>query len=189
MSAEFQARRSGQGHEALPSEIYIPLVDSLYKDSRTFFTGSAILIAAILVTYLKTNEIFIFYCALAFFLVVCARGMLMRAYSRARSQVTTVEAARQWERRYVIGAASSVGLLGAWCFISFARTGDPFANLVSFTMAIVYAVGIFGRNFGNNRFVVLQVFCVWAPMTAALVLYGNLFHWVFAALLAPGFAA
>jgi len=37
--------------------------------------------------------------------------------------------------------------------------------------------------------VILQILCAWAPMTAALVLYGNLFHWIFAALLAPSFIA
>ena len=189
MSAVVQPHRPVKGHEALPAEIYIPLVDLLYKDGRTLLTGSLFLTAAILVTYLKTSEISLLWCAAAFFLVACARGMLMRAYARARAQVTNVEAARRWEHRYVIGASASVALLGVWCFVSFAQTSDPFANLVSFTMAIVYAVGIFGRNFGNDRFVIVQVFCVWAPMTAALLIYGNLYHWLFAGLLAPAFVA
>ena len=60
-----------------------------------------------------------------------------------------------------------------WCFLTLALTSDPFAVLVSFSMTIAYATGIFGRNFGSARFVVVQIFCAWAPMTAALLLYGN----------------
>jgi diguanylate cyclase (GGDEF)-like protein/PAS domain S-box-containing protein len=189
MSPFFRTGRRVAGHDALPPEIYIPLVDSLYKDGRTLFTGSVLLTIGILVTFSKTHEIFLFYCAVAFFVVACARGISMQAYWRARPAVTNPEAARRWEHRYVVGASSSVALLGIWCFISFARTSDPFANLVSFTLAICYAVGIYGRNFGNDRFVVAQVFCLSVPLTSALLLYGNLYHWIFACILAPGLLA
>jgi diguanylate cyclase (GGDEF)-like protein len=74
-----------------------------------------------------------------------------------------------------------------WCFLTLALTSDPFAVLVSFSMTIAYATGIFGRDFGSARFVVVQIFCAWAPMTAALLLYGNHYHWIFAGLLVPSF--
>src|SRR5689334_14629182 len=74
-------------------------------------------------------------------------------------------------------------------FLAFARTSDPFTQLVSFSMTIAYTTGIFGRNFGSARFVVVQIFCAWAPITAALLLYGNFFHWIFAGLLIPAFLA
>jgi diguanylate cyclase (GGDEF)-like protein len=50
-------------------------------------------------------------------------------------------------------------------------------------------MGISGRNFGNIRFVIVQILCAWAPMTAALLLYGNLYYWVFAGILVPFFLA
>ena len=111
----------------------------------------------------------------------------MNAYFRARSTVTSTEAAKRWEHRYVAGASASVALLGIWCFIAFSRTSDPFAHLVSFSMTIAYAAGIFGRNFANARFVVVQILCTSVPMTAALLFYGNPFHWIFAGLLVPSF--
>ena len=110
---------------------------------------------------------------------------MMRAYLRTRDTVTTAEIARRWEYRYGIGASAILLLLSIWCFIAFSRTNDPFAHLVSFSMTIAYAAGIFGRNFANPRFVIVQILCTWAPITAALVLYGNLFYWIFAALLDP----
>jgi diguanylate cyclase (GGDEF)-like protein len=181
------APRTHKPHEALPAEIYLPLVDSLYQDGRTLFVGTVLVTAAILLTYWKTGEILLLVCAAAVVAVACVRALTIRAYLRTRATVTTTEAARRWEHRYVAGAAASLALLGIWCFVAFAWTTDPYASLVSFTMTTIYAVGIFGRNFGSVRFVVVQILCAWVPCTAALVLYGNMFHWIFAALLAPFF--
>ncbi|MGA2816711.1 MAG: EAL domain-containing protein [Xanthobacteraceae bacterium] len=185
MGSALRTRRAG--HEALPPEIYLPLVDSLFKEGRTLFIGTIFVIGSVFITYWKTGEILILYCAAAIFLVACARGIMMRAYLRARSTVTTSEAARRWEYRYGVGSSASVALLGIWCYVAFTRTSDPFAHLVSFSMTIAYATGIFGRNFGNSRFVIVQILCASVPMIAALVLYGNLFHYIFAALLIPSF--
>jgi diguanylate cyclase (GGDEF)-like protein/PAS domain S-box-containing protein len=185
MSSALRTREAG--HKALPPEIYLPLVDSLFKEGRTLLIGTIFVIGSVLITYWKTGEILILYCAIAIFFVACARGLMMRAYLRARSTVTTVEAARRWDNRYGVGASVILALLGTWCYVSFSQTADPFADLVSFSMTIAYAAGIFGRNFANPRFVIIQILCTWAPITAALVFYGNLFHWIFAALLIPSF--
>jgi diguanylate cyclase (GGDEF)-like protein len=189
MSSELHAPRTVQRQDALPPEIYIPLVDSLYKDGRTLLMGTIFVAGSVLVTYWKTGEALLLSCAVAIVLVACARGLMMRAYARVRSTVKSNAVARRWEHRYVAGAATSVALLGIWCYIAFATTADPFAHLVSFSMTIAYVVGIFGRNFGNARFVIVQILCAWVPMTAALLLHGNFYYWIFAALLIPFFLA
>jgi diguanylate cyclase (GGDEF)-like protein len=177
-----------QRPDSLPPEIYIPLVDSLYKDGRTLLMGTIFVAGSVLVTFWKTGQVLLLACAVAIVLVACARGLIMRAYARVRASVKENDAARRWERRYVGGAATSVALLGIWCYVAFVATSDPFAQLVSFSMTIAYVVGIFGRNFGNARFVVVQILCAWVPMTAAL-LHGSPYHWIFAALLIPFFLA
>ena len=183
----FALRDRQSGHDALPAEIYLPLVDSLFQDARTLITGSVFVTVSILLTYWKTGEPVLLYCAVAVLVVGVARALVMRAYARARDTVKTSEIARRWEYRYAAGASASVAILGFWCYAAFAWTHDPFAHLVSFSMTIAYTMGIFGRNFGSARFVVVQIVCAWAPMTAALLLYGNVFHWVFAGLLIPFF--
>jgi diguanylate cyclase (GGDEF)-like protein/PAS domain S-box-containing protein len=185
MSSALRSRKSG--HETLPPEIYLPLVDSLFKEGRTLLIGTFFIIGSVLVTYWKTGAILILYCAVAIFLVACGRGLIIQAYLRARSTVTTTEAARRWEFRYGAGASMILALLGTWCYVAFSQTTDPFAHLVSFSMTIAYAAGIFGRNFANSRFVIVQILCTWAPITAALVFYGSVYHWIFAALLIPSF--
>ncbi len=174
---------------AVPPDIYIPLVDSLYKDGRTLFIGTLFVAGSILTTYWKTGEPLFLACAFAVVGVAGTRGAMMRAYARVRSSVTSNAVARRWERRYVAGAAASVALLGIWCYIAFSRTSDPFAHLISFSMTIAYVIGIFGRNFGNSRSVIIQILCAWVPITAALLLHGDVYHWIFAALLGPFFLA
>ena len=187
MSFALPIRRPVPGHEPLPPEIYLPLVDSLYQDGKLLLTGSIFVTASVFVTYWKTGEILLLYCALAIVLVASARGIVMRAYTRARLTVTTAEAAARWEHRYGAGASASVALLGIWCYIAFSRTSDPFVHLTSFSMTIAYTLGIFARNFGSARFVNVQILCAWTPMTAVLLIYGNPFYWFFAGLLVPFF--
>ena len=187
MSTAFRTRRPVAGREAPSSEISISLVNSLYKDGRTFLVGTILVTGPAFITYWKTGEILLLSCALAIAFVACARGLLMHAYLRVRSTVTSLEVARRWEHRYLAGTTVSHALLGIWCYVAFSQTSDPFVYLFSFSMTIIYAAGIFGRNFANPRFVFVQIFCVWAPMTAALLLYGNPYYWIFAGFLALSF--
>jgi diguanylate cyclase (GGDEF)-like protein/PAS domain S-box-containing protein len=189
MTSAIRSLRPVPPQNALPPDIYIPLVDSLYRDSRTLVLGKIVVGVSVLVTFWKTGEALLLSCAMAIGLVACARVMVMRAYARARSTIMDSEVARRWEHRYVVGAATSVALLGFWCYVAFAWTSDPFVHLVSFSMTIAYVVGVFGRNFGNIRFVIVQILCAWAPMTAALVLHGGVYHWIFAGLIVPFFFA
>ena len=159
----------------------------LFKEGRALFLGTIFVLGSVVVTYWKTGEILILYCAIAIFLVACAREVVLRAYLRAKPGIRTVASARRWENRYSIGASASVALLSIWCFVAFSQTSDPFAHLVSFTMTLAYACGIFGRNFANARFVIIQIICTWLPMTAALLIYGTWYHWIFALLLVPTF--
>jgi diguanylate cyclase (GGDEF)-like protein len=189
MKPATQSAATTEAIRKVPTEIYIPLVDSLYKDGRTLFSGTIFIVGSVLVTYWKTGEPLLLLSAFLFAFVAFARGLSMRAYARARATIKTDEAARRWEYRYVVGAATSVLLLGIWCYIAFALTNDAFAQLVSFTMTIAYVIGIFGRNFGSARFVIVQILCAWIPITAALILHGDIYHWIFAALLIPFFMA
>ncbi len=187
MSPARGTRPTVSGQESLPTEIYLALVDSLYQERRTLLLGKVFVIGSVFITYWKTGESLLFYCATAMILVAFARGLAIAAYFRVRPTIKTMEDGRRWEHRYVAGAAAFFALLGIWCYIAFALTDDPYAYLVSFSMTFIYAAGIFGRNFASPSFVILQIFCAWAPMTAALLVHGNLFHWIFAGLLAPFF--
>ena len=174
MSLAFRTHRPAQKLETLPPEIYIPLVDSLFKDGRTLLAGTIFVAGSIFITYWKTGEPLLLGCALAILLVAGARGMLMRAYAPGALQ------SHERERGPALGiplrrGSGRIGRAARHVVLSSPSrcTSDPFAVLVSFSMTIAYVTGIFGRNFGSSRFVVVQILCAWAPMTAALLLYGN----------------
>jgi diguanylate cyclase (GGDEF)-like protein len=169
------------------TDISISLVDSLYKDSGTFLVGTILVGGPAFIIYWKTGNNLLLLCALAIVAVACVRALLMYAYFCRRSTVDNLESVKRWERRYLAGATVTHALLGVWCFIAFSQSSDPFASFFSFSVTIIYAAGIFGRNFANPRFVFVQIFCVWLPMAAALLLYGNPYHWVYAGFLALSF--
>jgi diguanylate cyclase (GGDEF)-like protein len=187
MNAAQGKRRSSD--QDLPSEFYIPLVDSLYKEGRTLFLGFGMVLGSVLITYWKTGKTSLLVCALALAGIAGARTLEMRAYDRVHFAIRNSTDARRWEDRYVAGSAMTMLLLGSWCYLSVAQTSDPFAQLVSFSITIAYSVGISGRNFGSSRLVTALIWCTAVPMVAALLLHGDIYHWVFAGLLAPFFLA
>ncbi len=181
-------RRTLEGH-SIPTEIYIPLVDSLYQEGRTLLVGYFMAVGSILLTYWKTGDYLLLACAVAFSLVAAVRAFDMRAYARVRDTIKTSKAARHWEYRYGAGAASALSTLGVWCFLGAAETTDPYVPLVSFSITIAYVIGITGRNFGSRRLVVVQILSVAVPMISGLVLYGDRYYLIFAPLLAMFFIA
>ena len=178
-----------QHNPEVPAEIFISVVDSLYADSRTFFTGSLAVSLAILLTAWKTDEPLLYFCMVAFALIALVRVIGIRAYLRERPGVKTTEAAATWEYRYVIGTSAHVTLLGVWCIIAFAKTDDAFVHLVSIVSTIAFLIGIAGRNFGSHRLVTVQILCA-APLIAiALLIPGNAYYAAYAFLLMAFFVS
>jgi diguanylate cyclase (GGDEF)-like protein/PAS domain S-box-containing protein len=169
------------------SDVTISLIDALYKDRSTFLVGTVLVGGPAFIVYWKSGDIPLLICAVAIVLTASVRGILMQIYCRKRSSVRSLESARRWERLYLAGASLTHLLLGVWCYVAFSRSTDPFVYFFSFSVTIVYAAGIFGRNFANIRFVFVQILCVWVPMAAALLLHGNPYHWIYAAFLSLSF--
>ena len=132
--------------DGLPKDIYISLVGSLYQDSRTLVIGSVGASAAAFLTAMWTGEMWLLVFAVAVPSIACLRALDMRRFARRRKTLT-VEAARVWELRYVIGAAVSVVLLGGWCVTTFIVSDDTFLRILTFAGLVAYMVGISGRNF------------------------------------------
>ncbi len=176
------------GREIAP-EIYIPLVDSLYQEGRTLLVGYFMATGAILLTYWKTGNFILLACAIAFSVVAAVRALDMRRYARVRDEVNSSEKALQWEFRYGVGAASSLAILGLWCYWALTDTNDAYAPLVSFSITIAYVIGITGRNFGSSRLVVAQILSVAVPMIAGLLVDENPYYLAFVPVLAMFFVA
>ena len=179
------ARRDGQ---PLPAEIYVSLVDALFKDFSSLIVGSVAASITALITAWKTGEQALYLCSAAMLVVALVRAVDVRAYQKQRPLVTGIAAARRWELRYVVGAAAHVSLMGIWCLLAFVKTSDTFVQFISFSLTLAYMIGISGRNFASNLLVTAQIVCAGIPMTIALFSVGGAYYTVFAFVLVPFFA-
>jgi hypothetical protein len=132
-------RLRGCQQPQVPAEIYIPIVDSLYSETRTLFLGSLAVSLAVLLTAWKTGEPLIYLCWVILIVIATARAFDMATYARHRAALTSVEVAAGWEFRYALGAAGFMGMLGVWCVVCFATTSDPFVELVSIVSTVAYS--------------------------------------------------
>ncbi|MFY0610681.1 MAG: response regulator [Hyphomicrobiaceae bacterium] len=173
----------------ISDEVYISLVDSLFKEVRSLFLGSLFTGLAMAASFWKTGDWTFLIWTIAFFAVASIRIYGIRHYNRTRKPDMTRQEAERWDLLYTAGATMSVALLGSWCFLAFAITSEPYVQLVSFSMTIGYIIGIFSRNFGNPRSAGIQTFSAGFPMTAGLLISGDPYLWFFAVLLAPLFLA
>jgi diguanylate cyclase (GGDEF)-like protein len=178
------------GHDRkLPTEIYTSLVASLFSDPRTLLIGALGSMASAVITAWKTGEPSLIICAIGIIGVSLARAADMQAFATRRETAMTRAAAIRWELRYVVGAASFMALMGAWCFFAFARTSDPMVQLLAFAMVLVNMIGVAARNFGSRLLVNAQLVCAGVPMTAALFITGDLYFVVFGCVLVPFFVS
>ncbi|HET9902646.1 MAG TPA: EAL domain-containing protein [Xanthobacteraceae bacterium] len=186
-----RSRKIGESvdRRELPADIYIPLVDSLYDDTRSLFVGSLATVAAVLLSAWKTGEPLLVFCAGAMMMVAIARLLAMSAYWRPKNRPKSVAAARKWEIEYVIGAAVYVSLLGLWCVIAFGRSSDGFVRQLSLVVTIAHLIGVSGRNFGSERLVAVLILCASLPITLALMLAQDVYHLLLAVILVPFFLA
>lgn len=171
----------------IPDEFFIPLVDSFFKEVRSLLIGALIAVTAMVACFIKTDVWAFFGLALTFLLISAARLSSIVVYNRREEPLSSRSEATRWEMLYASGASIAVALLGIWCWLALALTDDPFVRLVSFSITIGYLIGVFGRNFGNSQFVTIQTLCASIPIIGALLSFGDLYHWLFAALLVPLF--
>ena len=70
--------------QPLPAEIYVSLVDALFKDSRSLFVGSLAASITALITAWKTGEQALYLCSVAIVIVACMRALDVQAYAKRR---------------------------------------------------------------------------------------------------------
>jgi diguanylate cyclase (GGDEF)-like protein len=173
---------------ALPTDIYISLVSSLFSEARTLFLGSIATSLAVFLTAWKASDPWLLACAVALILVTCVRALNMRMAARRQASLT-IEQAAQWEFHYALGASAFSLLLGLWCVIAFVWLDDPFVRAVSLASNIAYAIGTAGRNFASKAIVRSQTISAALPISIALLLSGEVAYGIFAVLLLAFFAS
>lgn len=171
----------------IPIEVYSSLVDALYEIAVSYFVGSLAATLAVVVTAWQADSPTLLVFAALIALVALVRAVDMRSYARVRSSLWDKAVFQRWERRYVIGAAIYVSMLGAWCVACFVVTDDPFVRLFSFVVMVAYLIGVSGRNFASPSLVLSQIVGAAVPMTIAIVYAGGIYYAMLVIVLVPFF--
>lgn len=167
----------------MPAIDYVSIIRSVYGDRRAMLAGAfASAFAAGLSAY-KAQSWPLYLIAFAFVAIGLVRYLNMRAFSRAAIGNDDALAAEDWENRAVLIGSMLALVYGLWCLVSMLWVQDPYAELVSASLAIAVMVGICARNFGLDRLVALQMLLVIGPLSVGLLLRGDVYHPVLAALL------
>jgi diguanylate cyclase (GGDEF)-like protein len=169
--------------KTMPALDYVSIIRSVYGDRRAMLAGAfASAFAAGLSAY-KAQSGLLYAITLAFVVIGVLRYLNMRAFWRAAIDNDDALAAEQWEHR-AVGIGSVLALVyGLWCLISMLVVQDPYAELVSASLSIAVMVGVCARNFGLDRLVTLQMLLLIGPLSLGLLLRGDVYHPVLAALL------
>lgn len=171
--------------KSMPPVDYVSIVKSVYKDRRAMVLGALACAIAAGVSATKTGSLILYAIAAIFILIAVFRYIDMTAFQKLDIGPTDVETAARWEVRATYWAVLFAGLCGFWCFASFIFVSDSVTELIAMAVTIACMVGIVTRNFGLDRMLTLQIAIAITLMSAGLILKGDVYHAVLAALLFP----
>ena len=161
----------------LAAPVYIGFVDSLLIEIPGLLLSGASTAAAAAVAALASGSAALWGCVAAMIAVTLARAYDMTLHARARPS-RTVEAARKWETRFVVGAVAFMGVLSTWTLIAFAVTDDGFVRFMAITVTIPYAFGMWTRSFAIGRGTNTQALVAFLPLSAAMLIAGGWYPWM-----------
>jgi len=159
--------------KSLPPIDYVSLIRSLYADRRSQLLGAFGSAAAVLLTWLESGDIVLFWMALGFVLVGVSRHLDMLAFARSPLGEADVWQAQRWELRATLGAGAIALLYGSWTCYSFLVVNTPFAEMASLGVSMAILVGIAARNFAVERVMMFQVMLVCIPAWVGMFFDGH----------------
>ena len=178
---------ANSARSGLSATDYVSIVSSLYSDKRTMVLGTLATAVACGASAYASGSDMLWTLTGLFISTGVLRFFDMRAFDAAAIEPDDAKAAAHWELRATIWASIIALMHGMWCLISLAVVRNDFAALASMSLSIAQLVGVAARNFGIDRLVTLQSIFFSVPMATGLVLVGEVYHGILAALLIPFF--
>lgn len=169
----------------IPVDIYIPFVETLFRDGSTLAVGMVAQTLLMVVVWWKTEHPLYLVIALCMLLVGTLRIRNFRKYN-SLPPAKTWEEARKRENDYILYGSLHGSVLGAFCLAGTYFAYDPFAEIAAVCVTLASATSIAGRNYGSPRMVmILTVTMTWA-ISLGFLLRGDFYH-VFLGLLSAPF--
>ncbi|WP_245415448.1 putative bifunctional diguanylate cyclase/phosphodiesterase [Hoeflea marina] len=175
------------GNTVLAADVRLSFVESLYQKRETLFAGMIVHVIVAMAVYLRLNDPFYLFCALAVFCIWFCRVLGMRAFDRCDSSKFTLAETLLWERWYVAGSLSIAFTLGSMSAYALVVANDPFAELATISVTMATMISVVGRNFGSRLNADMIILAACLPLMAGFMLAGDPFMIVLAIMLLPFF--
>lgn len=178
--------RADKGHDQnVPTDVYLSFVSSLFDNRFTLFTGMVVHILTFVTVYVQTGAAFYLLLCACFVLIFSFRLHSFFLFDREDKAKLTREQIAAWERRYVLGGASTTAILGIGSGYAMLAFQDTFAELACISVAMATMVSIVGRNYGSRLAVDLQTLACCAPMVIGSLLAQDMFKSLLSLMLIP----
>ncbi len=178
--------RAEKGHgQHVPTDVYLSFVSSLFDNRFTLFTGMVVHILTFVTVFVQTGASFYLLLCACFVLVFAFRLHSFFLFDREDKKSLTRERIAAWERRYVLGGASTTAILGIGSGYAMLAFQDTFAELACISVAMATMVSIVGRNYGSRLAVDLQTLACCAPMVIGSLLAQDVFKALLSLMLVP----
>ena len=161
-------------HE-LPDDVYIPFVETLFRDGFTLAIGILAQTALIALVWVKTDNSALFLAIV----IACAAGVIRVLHMRKFASLpplATREEARKHEDHYIIYGAMHGMTLGTFSLVAIYTAQDSFRQIAAVCISLATATGIAGRNYGSPRMVIILIVTLTCPMSLGFVLRGDFYH-------------
>ena len=174
--------------KAVPADVYIPFVQSLYADGYILVWGGLTHGATSFIVYLHNGKTV--YLVMAFALLFAGLFRYMGIRKRQKQPApTTREEARKWEIDYLVRGAIQGSLLGLYCFIALYLAPDSLAEIASIAVNLACAIAIVGRNYASTQMVLILATTMTLPISAGVILRGDFYNIALGLLFIPFFTA
>ena len=172
----------------IPVDVYIPFVETLFRDGLTLGIGIIAQALLAILVYFKTQDAIYFGIAIAIVTIGVLRLAYVQKYRRAPSPQDVTEA-RKRENAYIFWGVLHASALGFFCFAGIYLAHDQFAEIASVCVTLGSVTSIAGRNYGSPRLVMFQIVAATWPISMGFLLRGDAYHITLGLLSAPFFFA
>ncbi|WP_077375045.1 putative bifunctional diguanylate cyclase/phosphodiesterase [Mesorhizobium prunaredense] len=168
----------------IPVDVYIPFVETLFRDSLTLSIGFFAQTLLVVLVYWKTKDPIYIAVAAGFLIVAFLRLRNIRKYRHAPSPRNWEEARRR-ENDYIFYGSMHGFMLGAFCFAGIYLAHDNYAEIAAVCVTLASATAIAGRNYGSPRMVMIFIMTMTWSISLGFILRGDVYHVILGLMSAP----
>lgn len=170
---------------ALPTDVYLSSVSSLYEHRRTLLIGMLSHVVTFVLVYFKTSDPLYLICTAAVMVLWALRNLDMARFDRQDFSNADRATVRKWENRYILGGVSVTLTCGIACGYAIAVSRDSFSELACISVTLASMISLVGRNYGSERAVLLLSSSACLPIVVGLITLQDPFMLILAVLILP----